>query len=216
MRLLLINPDIEPAHMTGASIMAAVAYPLASEKQRWGEVHAKLCATALMQVQPDNAPFDVRLVHPLHAELANDGFQFGAHFRARITTRSMVAAVTTPLLWQDLNGPLPRLPRGMKRVSLAEGIRCAVDLKLTGGAERNFTRQALKPTLPVLHLVCGMHLVAWEMQKAGRQLDLRDILFDINILRAIVVASNLFLPHVLKRWEHQISEDDLWVFAFTD
>jgi hypothetical protein len=216
MHMVLINPDVEPPHTIGASLLAAIAYPLDAEKRRWGEVHGKLCATALMQIHPDNAPFDTRLVHPIHAALADDGFKFGAHFSARIKTRSMVAAVTTPLLWQDLTGPLPRLPRGMKRVSLAEGIRRAVELKLTGAAERNFDRQALKPTLPVLHLVCGMHLVAWEMQQRDKQLELGDILFDINILRAIVVASNLFLPHVLKRWDQQINEDELRVFQFVD
>jgi hypothetical protein len=216
MNLVLINPEIEPPYSLGASLLASVAYPLNSELKRRGENHAKLCALALRQVDPATAPFDTGQVHPLHAALADDGFKFGIHFSSRIKTRSMVAAVTMPLLWQDMTGPLPRPPRGMRQVSLAEGIRRAVDLGLTGGAERNFDRQAFKPTLGVLHLVCGMPLVAWDLMQRGRQLDLRDILFDIDILRAIVTASNVFLPHVLKRWSAQVRSDSLWVFQFVD
>ncbi|HVY88325.1 MAG TPA: hypothetical protein VG942_05615 [Hyphomonadaceae bacterium] len=211
MQRLTLPAAPTPPYVGGAGLLAAMAYPLQSEVAERAQLRDRLCAAALRLTTPEEAPFDLSAISPVHAALADRGKLSLGHFLNRMKARDIAAAIATPAIWQSMFGKLERLPEGMVRASMADAFSKAASLDLVGEDDRNFRKRVWSSSLPVMHLICAFQYAMWRAAEAGIRVTLEYILYNREIQRAVVGGSNVFLPHVARCWP-MIKMSELWLF----
>jgi hypothetical protein len=158
MSLRLINFDQLTVYEAGALVVTLLAYPEENEELR-DRVHTSLCACALRATgenDPEwaNSPQTLKPIYLLQRERdINRGLR---QLKRRLRDRMVAARMAYPFLQQASCGEVPKLPAGVKRLS----INAMSELVLEDAGQsdpENVETRVWKPSLPVIHLATAVH-----------------------------------------------------------
>jgi hypothetical protein len=173
-------------HECGAALITLLAYPANSEKER-SQLHASLCANAL-RTQFLGPPDDqvAQLMKPIYAfrdreEIIKDLKTLKRRLRDR-----MVAARMAMGFLQLAAGKVPKLPAGIRRLSLNQMSEMV--LVDAGQSEpENVETRIWRPSLPVIHLAAATAVKINNVEKAGLgRFDFMELIMCRPLVEAIV------------------------------
>lgn len=155
-------------HEGGATLVALLAYPRDDgESSGRAGLHASLCALALQtrfEGQPEGlAP---QLMKPIHVFREEDEISKDLKTLNRRLRDRMVAARMAIGFLQLAAGKQPKLPPGIKRLSLNQ--MSDLVLEDAGQAEpENVETRIWRPSLPVIHLAAATTVMIDVVERAG-------------------------------------------------
>jgi hypothetical protein len=153
-----IDFDHLTVYEAGALVVTWLAYPDGNEELREG-VHAALCACAIRATgenDPEwaNAPQTLKPTYLLRRETEiNRSLR---QLKRRLRDRMVAARMAYPFLHEVNFGKAPKLPPGMKRLS----INAMSELVLQDAGQsdpENVETRVWRPSLPVIHLATAVH-----------------------------------------------------------
>jgi hypothetical protein len=196
----MISPEIKlsfdqtAVYRCGAALLSIVACAeVDAANTRQAELYASLCGRALwaqhlahpdnltpITVMPQNVFRDIRVID------RDVGF-----VAKRLGERLVAGRMAVPFLLAAELGRVPRLPRGVRRLSLNE--MAAFVLNEAGLSDpNNLKRRIWRPSAPVIHLAAAMAVVGQERIRSGMQTSLELFLLSADFVRAIIQRAQLF------------------------
>lgn len=154
-----LNFKINEVYECGAILLALLAYPsdTADDKKR-ADLHASLCTLALRDIFPENTADWLQPQHmkPIYAfrkpeQINKDLKTFDRRLRDRMIAGRMVIG----FLQEVELGTLPKLPEGVKRLSINEMARLVLD-DVGQSDAGNVKTRIWRESLPVIHLAAAM------------------------------------------------------------
>jgi hypothetical protein len=158
MSIRWIDFDQSTVYETGARVVTLLAYPDGND-DLWGRVHAALCACALRATAENDptwatSPQTVKPVYLLQTVPAiNRSLR---QLKRRLRDRMVAARMAYPYLHKAEFREVPKLPPGVKRLSI--NAMSELVLEDAGQTEpENVETRIWKPSLPVIHLATAVH-----------------------------------------------------------
>jgi hypothetical protein len=189
---------VDPGHVdcqrlevyeVGATLVTWLAFPGESEsEERRSRVHASLCAYALRAKYETDPEWLVSLqsIKPIYAlrpqwDIDRDLRTLERRFRDRM----IAARMAIGFLKEAVTGELPKLPVGIKRVSINQMAELVLDD--TGYTEpENVETRIWRPSLPVIHLATAIQLMLQLAEPHAKPLGLEVLLLDRRIIELVV------------------------------
>jgi hypothetical protein len=173
----------------GAMLVTWLAFPgeKESEEQR-GRVHASLCAYALKakyQCDPEwlVSPQPIKPLHALRTQRDID--RDLRTLERRFRDRMIAARMAIGFLKEAVSGEVPKLPAGIKRLSVNQMALMVLDD--TGYTEpENVKTRIWRPSLPVIHLATAIQLMRQLAEPRTGRLGLEVLLLGRGIIELVV------------------------------
>jgi hypothetical protein len=173
----------------GATLATRLAFPGKSEsEERRSRVHASLCAYALRakyETDPEwlVSPQSIKPIYALRPQWDID--RDLRTLERRFRDRMIAARMAIGFLKEAVTGELPKLPVGIKRVSINQMAKLVLDD--TGYTEpENVETRIWRPSLPVIHLATAMQLMLQLAEPHAKPLGLEALLLDHGIIELVV------------------------------
>jgi hypothetical protein len=182
-RELVLDAGRLPLFECGAALLALLAFPSATDTERT-EIEASLCARHLRATFKESGNPD-ELVKAKYAFRDEELIKTDLKVLDRLVRDRMVAAeVAIPFLQKAVGHP-PRLPSGVKRLSINQ-----LSEYLMGRAEQsipeNFKSRVWAPSVPVIHIAAAVAVAINERERRGEMktsygniIADSDLLFDV-------------------------------------
>jgi hypothetical protein len=173
----------------GAILITLLAYPDESEpEERRGNVHASLCAYALRarcEIGPDWAT-SPQAIKPIYAlRIQRDIDRDLRTLQRRLRDRMAAARMAIGFLKDALNGQVPRLPAGVKRLSINQMAQLVLDD--TGYTEpENVETRIWRPSLPVIHLASAIQVLLQIAEPRTGPLGLEAFLLNREVIELVI------------------------------
>jgi hypothetical protein len=181
-------------HEAAAMLLSLLAYPSDDEEETArGRMHASLCAYVLRARYGDD-DITPRPMKPVHAfrdlkTIENDLRNLDRRLQDRMAAGRMALAY----LKEAAGGSMPKLPRGIKRLSLNQ-LSEMVLADTRESAPENVEVRVWRASLPVIHLAAAVLVLSYLSVRSGRRLKLLDLLTDRTLLEWIVRAAQEYEP----------------------
>jgi hypothetical protein len=175
----------------GAALLVLLACP-EEESDRQGDLHAS-CGKALWLqhlADPNSiAPISVKPQYVFRDRAVIDrDFGFVAK---RVEERLVAGRMAVPFLLRAEQGHEPRLPPGIKRLSVNQMAEFVLqDAEQTDPS--NLKRRYWAPSGPVIHLAAAAAVVGQELQKRKPRTGLEDFLTEQGLIQEVIRRGQLF------------------------
>jgi hypothetical protein len=213
MREYVIDFNKLETYECGAILVTLLAFPRDEEGEKARDrFHQSLCAEALRERFKAGGEWarTPQLIKPIyafrdHKQVARDLRTLGR----RIRDRMVAACMAMPFLLEAMNGVPPKLPEGVKRISLNE--MSALVLEEAGqSVPENVETRIWRPSLPVIHLAAATAVIIGIGTLAGEgPFSVGDILVDRSIIRAIVIWAQVYEGVIAKSSRLSIDPETL-------
>jgi hypothetical protein len=187
MDIRLIDFDQLTVYEAGALVVTWLAYPDGSE-DLMGRVHAALCACALRATgenDPDWANAPQRLKSTYLLRTASEINRSLRQLKRRLRDRMAAARMAYPFLHEVNFGRPPKLPPGVKRLSI--NAMSELVLKDAGQSEpENVETRVWRPSLPVIHLATAVHGFLHLSEAAAGPPGIGSLILHRNVIEYVV------------------------------
>jgi hypothetical protein len=200
----------------GARLVTWLAFPGEEEsEERRGRVHASLCAYALRakyETDPEwlVAPQPIKPIYALRPQWDID--RDLKTLERRLRDRMIAARMAIGFLKEAITGEVPKLPAGIKRMSVNQ-----MALLVLGDAgftdPENVESRIWRPSLPVIHLATAIQLML-QLAEPETGLGLEVLLLDRKIID-LVVRTAEYHRSVIVQSRLQIDPEKLIRFSLT-
>ena len=180
----------------GASLIALLAYPKDddTDTQR-SELHRALCYLALRACAENherwaNSP---QLIKPCYALTPKSDVNKALRsLERRLRDRIFAGHMAMPFFERASTGRPPRLPKGVKRLSINQ--LSAFVLHQTGQSEpENVESRIWRPSLPVIHLAAAVQVVGQILERDGlRAPHIGHLITNRILIEAIVRVAEVY------------------------
>jgi hypothetical protein len=182
-----IDFDQLTVYEAGALVVTWLAHPDGKEELR-SRLHAALCACAIRATgenDPEwaNAPQTLRPIYLLRT--ATEINRSLRQLKRRLRDRMVAARMAYPFLYEVNFGTAPRLPPGVKRLS----INAMSELVLQDAGQsdpENVKTRVWRPSLPVIHLATAVHGFLHLSDGAPGPPGIGSLIFDRNVIEYVV------------------------------
>ena len=202
-RALVLDARNQTLFECGAALFALLAFPSAPDAER-AEIAASLCASHLQAVFGDAGDPD-ELVKAKYAFRDVRTIKMDLKIIDRLVRDRMVAAeVAIPFL-QNAQGHPPKLPPGVKRLSINQLSQFLKKRAKQSNAE-NFKTRVWRPSLPVIHLAAAVATAINDRERVGKK----------RTSYGNLIADNEFIGYVLtytRKYENIIQNNKLPISA---
>lgn len=214
-----------PTYEAGAVLFSWLAFPEAEDgaEERRGEVHAALCNRLLhaMAEADDTWKWSPQLIKPGYALLPEEAVRTATKtMDRRLRDRLNAAVVVKPYLQHAATGEAPRLPPGVKRLSLssmADFVQTRTDRGPGSAETKNFHGRVWQASQPVIHLAAALDALFDEYLKMGGigKLSIYDLLLHPECIEFLVKGAQYYEKLLLGHPEPHISNAKLIQFRLT-
>jgi hypothetical protein len=192
----------------GAALLATLAFPDPGKNRLRTAAGAALVKQAEMLIEnaigESSEPVGSEVYAPPPSK----------NFFQRILQRDRAAHVAMPLVMAR-HGPGPERPYGADRRSLRALTEHALDLGWANDRS-DFRSRILKPSLPVLHVAIGLHLVRARRSQDQAPFDHLTLLTDAELVQEICHVAQLVEPTVEEIWSQMMPASGIWRFRLVD
>jgi hypothetical protein len=171
----------------GAALVSVLVLPSKSDTRARSNLEASLCAEYLrdqyFNKDKENTPILVKPKYAFRAEadIRRDRKTLGRRLRDRMFAAHMAIA-----LLQNAIGHKPKLPKGVRRLSLNELAAEAAD-KLDQADAGNVESRIWRPSVPVIHLAAAVAVAINNGERKGLpRTSIGDIVHDRKLIEEIV------------------------------
>jgi hypothetical protein len=178
----------------GTALVTLLAFsePTDTEEQR-AEVHASLCAWALRLKWSNLDAPEARALQPIKPLYAfRPESQIKKDLRTlhrRLRDRMVAAHMSMAFLKEVTTGDLPKLPEGVKHLSVNELSAFVLDDAQQSDPENVETR-IWRPSLPVLHIAAAVAIAIDRAERANMPaVNLFSLLMDPQIIQWVISVS---------------------------
>jgi hypothetical protein len=195
----------------GARLVTLLAFPgeRESEKVR-SRVHASLCAYALRaKYETDRewlvAPQSIKPIYALRPQFDID--RDLRTLQRRLRDRMIAARMAIAFLKEAVTGEVPKLPAGIKRISVKQmALLVLEDAGFTD--PENVETRIWRPSLPVIHLATAIQLMLQLAEPHAGRLGLEALLLDRGIIELMVRTAE-YHRSIIMQSRLQIDPDEL-------
>jgi hypothetical protein len=182
-----INFDRLTIYEAGAMVVTLLAYPDETDDVR-ARVHIALCACTLRAAGENDtewasSPQTIKPIYLLQTERdTNRGLR---QIKRRLRDRMVAARMAYPFLHEVNFGEIPKLPPGVKRLS----INAMSELVLEDAGQSdpvNVEARVWHPSLPVIHLATAVHGYLHLFDGAAEQPGLGSLLLYREVIEYVV------------------------------
>lgn len=165
-RELVLDARSQTLFECGATLLALLAFPLATDAERV-EIATSLCAAHLraMFTEFGNADGLVKAKYAFRDERRIKADR--KKLNRLIRDRMVAAKVAVPFL-QRASGHTVKLPRGVKRLSLNQLAEYAMK-EANQSSPENFKTRVWRPSQPVIHLAAAVAVAINDRERMGEK-----------------------------------------------
>jgi hypothetical protein len=188
----------------GAWLLTWLAFPGERESEEVrSRVHASLCAYALRAKYETDAdwlvsPQSIKPIYALRPQFDID--RDLKTLQRRLRDRMIAARMAIGFLKEAITGEVPKLPAGIKRMSVNQMARLVLDDAGFTDPENVETR-IWRPSLPVIHLATAIQVMLQRAEPITGPLGLESLLLDHGIIE-LVVRTAQFHETVIAQSRH--------------
>jgi hypothetical protein len=191
-RTYYIDFDQQEVHEAGAMLVTLLAYPRDDKEETGrGNLHASLCASVL-RASFGNDPVaegTPQLMKPIHAfrdlQLIWKDLRI---LRRRLQDRMAAARMAMAYLKEAATGQIPKLPPGIKRLSLNQ-LSEMVLADTRESMPENVEVRIWRASLPVIHLASATAMLADICERDGINFSIADLLVQRDLIEWVVRAA---------------------------
>ena len=208
---LAVRPNIDLAPITldmqklevyeaGAVLVAVLAYPNFEEEQRRARLHGALCALALRARSESDVQWAItpQLIKPVYADFGDAEIAAGLNsFDHRLRDRMIAGRMAMAYLKEASTGQVPKLPDGVKRLSLNQLSEMV--LADAGRSDpENVETRIWRASLPVIHLASACQVMMQETARIGETINFAHLLQYRRLIEWLVDAAGQYAPLLAK------------------
>jgi hypothetical protein len=184
-RTITVSFSGHEVHEVGAVLVTVLAHPR-DDDQEWARssLHASLCACVLRaQYDPDDTT--PRLIKPVHAfRDLKDIDKDLRSLKNRIQDRMAAARMAIAFL-QEAAGKRPKLPPGIKQLSLNQ-LSEMVLADTRENMPENVETRVWRVSVPVVHIAAAITVLTDILARNGHQLTIGHLVMDRQVIEWVV------------------------------